>query len=359
MLISLAWAFISAVLISFVVSMVVIYWYRQQNWLDDPQKQAHNKIVHITPVPRGGGVPIFISLLIVGSLFLQFDKHFLGILSGALILTLVGVLDDVFDLNPYLRLVTGVVAASCVVAAGIGIAYVTNPLVPDSVIHLDQPQISFPIWGETRSIWVVADIFALIWIVWMMNMVNWSKGVDGQMPGFVSLAAIFLGLFSLRFAADVTQWQVTLLAAIVAGSFLGLLFWNAYPQKIMPGYGGGSLGGYLLAVLSILSGAKVAVLILVVAIPMLDAVYTIIRRIAQGKSPVWGDRGHLHHRLLDLGWSKKKIAYFYWLSTISLGIISLFLNSGQKIFSLVMLALVVGGGIFGIQLLNNTRKKGY
>ena len=81
----------------------------------------------------------------------------------------------------------------------------------------------------------------------------------------------------------------------------------------MPGYGGWTLAGYFLAVLAILSGAKVATAILVLAVPLIDAVYTVLRRLNQGQSPVWGDRGHLHHRLLDLGWGKRRIAVSYWL----------------------------------------------
>ena len=174
-------------------------------------------------------------------------------------------------------------------------------------------------------------------------MVNWSKGLDGQLPGIVLVAAIVIALLSLRFTEDVTQWNVLILAAITAGAYLGFLPWNFFPQKIMPGYGGGTLAGYLLATLAILSGAKVATMILVLGVPTMDAVYTIFRRMAQGRSPVWGDRGHLHHRLLDLGWSKQKVAVFYWLVSAGLGILALQLNAQQKLFTIVTLALVIGG----------------
>ena len=172
------------------------------------------------------------------------------------------------------------------------------------------------------------------------------------MPGFVAIAAVFLGLLSLRFIGDPTQWEVIQLAGITAGSFLGLLFWNRYPQKIMPGYGGGSLAGFLLAILSILSGAKVAALILLLGVPVIDAVYTIIRRLIQGKSPVWGDRGHLHHRLLDAGLSKSQIAYFYWGITLILGVVTLQLNSNQKIFALIMLTVILSTVILWLQKLS-------
>ena len=104
----------------------------------------------------------------------------------------------------------------------------------------------------------------------------------------------------------------------------------------MPGYSGKSLAGYFLAVLSILSGAKVATMILVLGVPMADAVIAIGRRVSQGHSPVWGDRGHLHHKLLDLGFSKRQIAAFYWLFSAILGAGALFLNSTQKFYAIIM-----------------------
>jgi UDP-GlcNAc:undecaprenyl-phosphate GlcNAc-1-phosphate transferase len=272
-------------------------------------------------------------------------------LLGAFILTIIGVLDDIFDLSPYVRILTTILAALVVVAAGIGIAYFTNPFgPPGSIIHIDQPQIAFYLFGKTRSIWVIADLFAVIWILWMANIVNWSKGLDGQMPGITAIAAIFIGLLSLRYVSDVTQWPVIKLATITAGAYLGFLVWNFYPQKIMPGYGGGSLAGYLLAVLAILSVAKVATMILILAIPTADAGYTIIRRLLRGKSPVWGDRGHLHHRLLDAGWTKPQIALFYWFTTALLGFLSLQLNSTQKLFTIAMITLIIGGFLIWLKL---------
>lgn len=335
--------------ISLVVTFLTIKIYRRFGWVDDPQTNSHIKVTHRYPVPRGGGIPIFVSLLLIGAIFLGFDKHFIGIILGALVLTLVGVLDDIWNLSPYLRLVSGSIASLLVVGSGIGIAYITNPLIPGTIIHLSEPQITFSFLGSPHTIWILADLFAIIWIVWTQNIVNWSKGVDGQMPGFVGVAAIFLGLLSLRFVDDITQWEVARLSAITAGAYFGFLIFNFYPQKIMPGYGGGSLAGYLLAILSILSGAKVAALILVLCFPMTDAAYTIARRIFRGRSPVWGDRGHLHHRLLDLGFSKRQIALFYWCSTLIFGILSLSLNSTQKLFTIITSGLVFGGLILWLK----------
>jgi UDP-GlcNAc:undecaprenyl-phosphate GlcNAc-1-phosphate transferase len=103
------------------------------------------------------------------------------------------------------------------------------------------------------------------------------------------------------------------------------------------------MAGFLLAVLSILSTAKVGTLLVVLAVPLLDTGYTIVRRIAQGRSPVWGDRGHLHHKLLDAGWSKRQIAVFYWLVTLLMGILALNLNASSKLYTMVGVSLLLGG----------------
>lgn len=315
--------------------------YHRLGWLDDPTKTDHPKVIHDKPVPRGGGIAIFFGLLAGIVLFLGVDKHSLGILLGSLILAITGVIDDLKDISPYLRLGVGFIAASMVVAAGIGISFITNP--GGGVIMLNYPQIAFDFFGQLHTIWILADALALVWIVWCMNMINWSKGLDGQLPGVVIIASIVIGILSFRFTEDITQWQVSILAGITAGAYLGYLPWNIYPQKSMPGYGGGSIAGFLLAVLAILSGAKVATLIIVLGVPMIDAVYVMARRIKQGKSPVWGDDSHLHHYLLKLGWSKRKIAAAYWIVTVILGFVALQLNPKQKVFTIAVLA--VGFGI--------------
>ena len=178
------------------------------------------------------------------------------------------------------------------------------------------------------------------------------------MPGFVGISALVLGLLSLRFAVlDLGQWAVASLAFITAGAFLGFLPFNFYPQKIMPGYAGGALAGFMLSVLAIASGGKLATALLVLGIPFLDAGYTIIRRLAQRKSPFWGDRGHLHHKLLDLGWGRRRIALFYWELSVILGMISLNLTSRAKFFVIILVALVLGGTLLWLTFFLPSLKK--
>jgi len=207
---------------------------------------------------------------------------------------------------------------------------------------LNQPQIPIFFLGKLRTIWIAADLFAFFWIVSCMNFVNWSKGVDGQLPGVVVIAALTIAALSLRFSADITQWSVTILALILAGAYLGFLPFNFYPQKIMAGYGAGTLAGYLLAVLSILSTTKVGTAMMVLGVPLVDAVFVLLRRLAVGQSPVWGDTRHLHHKLLSLGWSKRQVALFYWGVTAILGFLSLHLQAPQKLFTILLLAIALG-----------------
>ncbi|KKR44929.1 MAG: glycosyl transferase family protein, UDP-N-acetylglucosamine:undecaprenyl-P N-acetylglucosaminyl 1-P transferase [Microgenomates group bacterium GW2011_GWC1_41_20] len=328
--------------IAFLTTPLVIKFAKKIGIIDDPAKNKHPKVIHTYPVPRGGGIPIFIALLAASLIFLPIDKHLIGILIGATILVVLGVLDDKYNINPYLRLAIGFVAAAAPIAAGIGISFISNPM--GGIINLNQPQISFELFGETRSIWVASDIFAILWITFLMNIVNMgAKGVDGQLSGVTVIAALSIAFLSLRFSADITQWSVIILAAITAGAYFGFLPWHIFPQKIMPGYSGSTLAGYLLAVLSILSTTKVGTLIVVLGVPLIDTGYTIIRRILNHKSPVWGDRGHLHHRLLDAGLSKTQVAIFYWTVTAILGFLALNLNTTNKIYTMVGIAMFLGG----------------
>ena len=347
-------------LISFLVSLlstpIVIKIYRRFGWFDDPKKHKHDKVVHDYPVPRGGGIPIYLSLL-TSIFFLPLDQHLRGILAGALLALIIGVLDDVYEekFHPALRLLSNFVVAGLVVAAGIGIAYINNPL--GGIIHLDQPQLCFYFLGEQRCIWLLADLFAVFWIAWTMNFVGWSGGVEGQLPGVVTIAALTIAGLSLSFTADITQWPVIVLALILAGAYLGFLIWNFYPQKIMPGYGGKTIAGFMLAVISILSTAKVATLMLVLAIPLIDACYLIIKRVLSGRLPVWGGREHLHHRLMALGWGKRRISVFYWSITGLLGLIALQLNSRQKLYTIVSLVMAFFAFILWLNYLSTSSKR--
>jgi len=328
----LAW-FI-AFLVATAVGPIVIRLYTRFGWIDDPQLQKVEKTTHDHPVPRGGGLVIAAGILCVAIAFIPASPQMIGVFIGALLLLVSGTLDDRFDINPYIRYILNIIAALIVILSGVGISFITNPL-GAGVINLDIFSTTLTLGALTLPISWIADGFALLWIVWNMNAVNWAKGLDGQLPGFVSIAAFFIALLSLRFEADTTQGVVTILALAVSGAYAGLLIWNFYPQKMMPGYAGGSLAGYFLAVLAILSGAKIATVLLLLALPMADGLYTVVRRLAAGRSPFWGDRGHLHHRMLDAGIGKRKIALFYMAVTTAFGFLALQLTSTSKLYALL------------------------
>lgn len=334
--------FFLAGFITFFMTPLVIWFAKRFGFVDDPSVRYHPAHTHTGIIPRAGGLALFTGICISTLILLPATKLMVGMLAGGALLTFVGLLDDKKDVNPYIRLITNALAACIVVGAGAGIPYITNPLT-GGIIHLDTWRISFEFFGS-HSILVWADLLAFLWILWTINIIGWSAGVDGQMPGFTAISAFTLGLLSLRFSTvDQTQLIVTILAFIVSGSFTGFLPWNFYPQRIMPGYGGKTLAGFLLAILGILSFGKLGTAILVLGIPMIDAGYTLLRRMRSKQSPVLADRGHLHHRLLDLGWGKRRIALFYWGVSAILGAVALTVRSQGKLFTLLLVAAGLGG----------------
>ncbi|KKP47599.1 MAG: hypothetical protein UR39_C0003G0004 [Candidatus Woesebacteria bacterium GW2011_GWA1_33_30] len=314
--------------ISFLLTPIIIKLAKKLKIIDDPKKNTHPKVIHTKPTPRGGGIPIFFAILITSLLFIPIDKHLIAILMGAFVIFVMGFLDDRYNLNPYLRLFLGLLGALIPISSGIGISFLTNPF--GGIIDLSNP--------------IISDIFALVWIVFMMNMLNMgAKGIDGQLSGVTVISAITITALSFTYSADITQWSVIVLTSITAGAFLGFFPWHKYPQKIMPGYGGATLAGYMLAIASILSTTKVGTLIVVLGIPLIDTGYTVLRRIFSGKSPVWGDRGHFHHKLLDSGLSKKQVSQVYWSLTAILGVLALNLNSAYKLYTIIGVGFVLGG----------------
>jgi UDP-GlcNAc:undecaprenyl-phosphate GlcNAc-1-phosphate transferase len=196
----------------------------------------------------------------------------------------------------------------------------------------------------------MSHIVAIVWIIWVINMLNWSSGVDGQMSGVVAISAIIIGILSLRFPLlDPYVIIDAKLSFIIAGTCIGFLLYHFHPAKILPGYGATSIY-LLLAVVSILSSAKLATAILVMGIPTVDALYTIFRRILAKRSPFLGDKQHLHHILLKVGWNQRQIALFYWSISAILGIAALHLQSRNKIFALIMLLVIVGGSLFFLHM---------
>src|SRR3989304_9346790 len=306
--------------------------------LDDSKKPPHPAHTHSGIIPRAGGVPLLLGIFLPILFFLKIHPQIYGIFLGGLMLILSGLWDDRRDRSPYLRFLINCLTAFVVVYSGINIPYVTNPF--GGVIRFDTIFLDLSFLNINGSLHL-SQILAFIWIVWTTNIIGWSGGVDGQLPGFVSISAVIIGLLSLRFIADPNQYYVTALSFLTAGAFFGFLPWNFSPQKIMPGYGGKTLAGFMLSVLAILSYAKFGTALLVLAVPLTDAGFIIFKRIFTGTSPVKATSGHLHHHLLNLGWSKSKIAVFYWGISLIAGFLALILNPRQKLFAALLIIIII------------------
>lgn len=339
--------FVISFLITLGLTLPTVLLARKFGLTTDRRKRKHPAHTHRGVIPRGGGLPIFLGIALPVLFLLKLNPQNLGILTGGLILVLVGLWDDKKDRSPYVRFFINCLAAVIVILFGVSIPYITNPL--GGVIHFSDINFIIPL----------PFLLAFLWIVWTTNIIGWSGGVDGQLPGFVGISAVVIGLLSLRFIGDPNQFFVTAVSFITAGAFLGFLPWNFYPQKIMPGYGGKTLAGFMLAVLSALSFAKFGTALLVLAVPMSDAVFVFISRLIKKQSPFMASGEHLHHHLLNIGWSKRKIALFYWGISLIAGLIALALNPRQKLFAVLLVFMLIFIFILWINFFQKLKKNGY
>lgn len=340
--------FLTAFFISILSTPLTIKFAKKFKLLDDPKKRPHPAHIQDRVVPRAGGLPIFLGIVLAMLGFAGISFINIEIIIALTLLLVVGLLDDVLtEFKPGFRLGLQVLAAVIAVASGIGIDFITNPL--GGILYLNSYTFTlFPGF----EINLIADIFAVIWIVWMMNMVNWSKGVDGQMPSITFIAFIIIGILSFNFYSlgDINQLPITIISFICAGAALGFLIFNWYPARIFPGFSGSTILGFMIAVLSILSGAKLATALLVLIVPAVDFFYTFFRRIFEKKSPLKGDQKHLHHLLLERGFSHRQISLIYATSCAILGILSTNLNSQGKFFTIIVAGVVVFGAILSLHL---------
>lgn len=336
---------LTAFLVTSAATYPTIKFAKKFGLIDDPRIRPHPAHVQRRIVPRAGGLACFIGVIVSCLVFLPIEKHIIGIFVGLTILLIVGLIDDKkAAFSPYLRLGLQFLAALAVVVSGVGITFITNPF--GGIIRLDSLVYQIDLFG-VHNIIVFADLLALFWIVWVMNMLNWSKGVDGQLPGIVMVSSATLGILSLKlfYDGDPQQLNIAKLSFITAGVSSSFLIFNWYPAKIFPGFSGSSILGLLIATIGILSGAKLATAGLALLIPATDFIYTFLRRIIEKKSPVWGDRGHLHHKLLDIGLSHGQITCLYILTSAILGTAALSLESKGKLFAAILSVAIIGGVI--------------
>lgn len=310
--------------------------------------------IHKLPTPLLGGVAIFLVFVILAFLYrgelLAGDleaHHLLGVLAGSIFLIIGGVLDDKYDLTPGKQFIFPVLAVLAVVAGGVGIEKITNPF--GGLTYLDQLRIPIFDFGDgIHYFMVLADSFTILWLLGMMYTTKLLDGMDGLVTGVTAIGAFIIFLFTMT--TKYYQPDIGIAALILAGACLGFLIFNWHPAKIFLGESGSLFLGFILGVLAIISGGKIAIALLVMGIPILDVVWTIIRRLAAGKNPLkFADRKHLHFRLFDLGLGTRKTVLIFYLFSIVFGLSALFLQSRGKLLTLGGLVIIMLGMAIGIE----------
>jgi UDP-GlcNAc:undecaprenyl-phosphate GlcNAc-1-phosphate transferase len=314
---------------------------------------------HAGNVPRTGAIPIFVAFIgaVLASRLLVFPPggptpglpdtlvvfrfdpkeviRLAGLLIGGTFIFAIGLLDDWLELPPLPQYIAQVLAAAIAVAFLIIIEYVNNPL---TGLQTED----FP--------YLLTVTISLFWLGLMMNTVNWLDGLDGLAAGVVAIACVVL-FVNAAFRLNPPQYSVALLPVALLGATLGFLPYNFAPARIFLGSGAVFLG-YALGVLSIIGGAKMASILLVMGLPLLDVAWQIVNRVLRGQNPTTGDRGHLHFRLADLGLSQKQIVVGYYGFCALFGALALLIPS--RLFKLI--AILVMGGLSLIGFIWLTRQ---
>ena len=266
-----------------------------------------NRRMHKKPTPRIGGLAIIFGFTVATLCFAQPSRQLYGTLAGAAIIAVMGVIDDCKNLPAKLKFVIQIIAALVVVFAGdIKIDVFTNPN-----FLSDNPYWVLPEW--------LSVTLTVIWIVFITNAVNFIDGLDGLAAGVSAIMSISLVFISIR----VGEYSIAILGIALMGSCFGFLPFNFNPAKIFMGDTGALFLGFILACISIQGFLKLsaiisfAVPIIVLGLPIFDTLFAIIRRVLTGRSPMSPDRGHLHHRLLDMGFSQKQtVAILYTITAV-------------------------------------------
>ena len=331
-------ALVAAAAVSFVLTPIVR---RVAVRFDAVDLPGHRR-VNTSPIPRGGGVAVAIAFIAVSIALLALNavtrfvsipasvdgRDLLGLLLGGALAAAFGVIDDSLDLRARWQFAGQLGLAIFAIVCGFLVEAVNNPFGP----------------GLVRFVGPFAVAFSVLWIAGMINSINFIDGLDGLSSGIGLIAAVTLGLISLT--TQVGQPFVAVLCFALAGSLLGFLRWNFHPATIFVGTSGVMFLGYTLALLSILGTAKVAVAMLVLGVPIIDAFWIIVRRLAQGRSPFSPDRGHLHHRLLDVGLSHRQTVLLIYGICLVLAVLAMLLSGVTQFYAFVGVFFATGFVLF-------------
>ncbi len=321
-------ALIVAFLISFSATPMVIALAPKINAIDVPKDSRR---VHKKPIPRIGGLAIFYGFIISVMCFAVMEREVMGILIGAVIIVTVGVIDDIVELNAKVKLLFQILVAGIVVYFGVRIENVANPL----ATWIGTPYINLG-WASIP--------LTMIWIIGVTNAVNLIDGLDGLAVGVSSISS--MTVLALMLISQ--NPNVAVLTAAVAGAGFGFLPYNFNPAKIFMGDTGSTFLGYILACISVLGLLKMyalisfAVPLLILGLPIFDTLFAIIRRALTGKPIMAPDRGHLHHRLLDMGFSQRQTVLILYTMTAVLCMTAVVMSLRGAMRGLILILAVLG-----------------
>ncbi|OGI15460.1 MAG: hypothetical protein A2878_01630 [Candidatus Moranbacteria bacterium RIFCSPHIGHO2_01_FULL_54_31] len=283
---------------------------------------------HKRSLSRLGGVAMLAAFAFV----LFFDTHLVltealyGLLFGTGLILVFGLWDDLQELGWKIQVFFQVALTTLIFIFGMRITSITNPF--------------GGIWVFPYSDFVLPGFLVLfLWVFLVMNAMNWLDGVDGLCGG-VSLIT-FVTIFFLSLKPEVFQPPIAILAVIGAGVAAGFLFFNIYPARILAGTVGSMFLGFLIAVLAVIAGTKIATALLVLALPIADALFVILERLREGHSVFRPDKRHLHYKLLELGWSERRIAWFFFGVTALIALIALNTQALGKLAALLLILSIV------------------
>ncbi len=288
--------------------------------------------VHKRPTPRIGGIAMVFGFMVATLCFADFSREICGTLCGLLIIFIMGIVDDCKELDAKLKFVVQIIAALVVIYVGdIKIDIFTNP----NIFTSTNPYIILPEW--------LSVIITVLWIVFITNAVNFIDGLDGLAAGVSAIMSASLVFISVR----VGEYPIAVMGIAIIGACLGFLPFNFNPAKIFMGDTGSTFLGFMLATLSIQGMFKsyavisFAVPFLVLGLPLFDASFAMIRRVLTGKNPMSADRGHLHHRLIDMGFSQKQTVFILYAISGVLGISAMLLAESGFLRALLLLMCVL------------------
>ncbi|OGE84946.1 MAG: hypothetical protein A3J48_00455 [Candidatus Doudnabacteria bacterium RIFCSPHIGHO2_02_FULL_46_11] len=343
--------FVKIFVIAFLAAVVFTNFAKKIAWrhkvLDLPGTDPARK-VHRDPKPLLGGLGVILAFDLVSLFLYQTEpilrqnipfNSMLAIWLGSIVLAVGGILDDAKNLKPYQQIIFPLIAVLLVVFSGMEVPHISNPF---------GGKISLAGF-EVAGISVIGAAFIFAWLLGMIYTSKFLDGLDG-LDGSISFVAA-LSLFALSFTPQVMQPYTAILAIALAGAVFGFLIFNWYPSRIFLGESGSTFLGFILGILAIISGGKVATAFLVMGVPILDVAWVILRRIFSGQSPFKADRLHLHFRLLDLGLSHKQTVGIFVLFSAVFGGTAVLLQSFGKFLSvLILLVVMLCFGLFVVYL---------